>query len=137
MEEKEGLKEFFTTRDLAESLGWPTSRITEMCRAGLIKAIKVGGRWLILKEEATRVLALDPLDRKIMLVEAAINRSRLVRIVKGKASPREMFWFGLGFGRGRYAIGRLLGLWSYLAFLKAAKFFRRRRYRKERAQAKF
>ena len=129
--EGEERREAFTTRALAESLGWPTSRVTELCRAGLIKAIKERGRWLIPKEEAKRFLTLGPLDRKIMLVKAAINRSRLMRVATGRATKGEMFWFGLGFGRGRYAMGRLGTLILYLAFLKVARFLKKWCSRKE------
>jgi len=131
MEDKRAI-EVTSTRGLAEALGWPTSRVTQMCRAGQIKAYKVKGRWWIPREEAERFLSLGPIDREIMLVKAAIERSRLVRVMRGKATPSEVLWFGLGFGRGRYATMRLFLLHAYLAYLKTLKFFKARRYKRRK-----
>jgi|Deesub1362A_J573_1020465.scaffolds.fasta_scaffold03131_7 excisionase family DNA binding protein len=119
----------FTTRELADRLGWTTSQISEMCRAGLIRAVKVKGRWQIPREEGERLLAMGPLDRKILAVEASISRSRLVRIASGRATKNDWFWFGVGFGRGRYAIGRLMVLSLYLAYLKVRRAIATRRNR--------
>lgn len=119
---------YFTTRAVAERLGWNPSQVAEMCRQGLIKAVKVKGHWRIPQEEAEKLFKFGPLDLRILMVKSAIERSRMVRMAKGKATPREAFWFGLGFGRGRYAIGRLLILFVKLGFLKLLKFVRSKGY---------
>jgi len=119
----------FTTRELADRLGWTTTQISEMCRTGLIRAVKVKGRWLIPREEGKRLLAMGPLGKKILTVQAAINRSRLLRIASGRAGKNDHFWFGISFGRGRYALGRLMVLGLYLAFLKICKVIVERRDR--------
>ncbi len=118
---------FFTTRAVAERLGWKPSQVAEMCRAGLVRAVKVKGRWQIPQSEVERLSSFGPLELEILTVKAAIERSRLVRVAKGKATPREAFWFGLGFGRGRYAMGRLLALYAQLGLLKLLNLLRCKR----------
>lgn len=119
--------EYFTTRELAERLGWEASEISEMCRAGLIRAEKRRGRWWIPREEGERLLELGPLDQRILAVEAAMSRSRLARIAGGRATKSDWFWFGVGFGRGRYAMSRLMVLSFYLAYLKLKRAILARR----------
>lgn len=107
-----------TTRELAERLGWEPARVAELCRLGLIRAEKVKGQWRIPAEEAERLLVTAPVERRILEVKAAINRSRLVRAATGRATARGWFWLGVGFGRGRFALGRLIVLGLYLACLE-------------------
>lgn len=60
-------------------------------------------------------------DFQIKEVKKAINRSRAMRVTKGKATGWEMFWFGKGFGRGRYAGLRLILLLLALGMLYLIK----------------
>ena len=118
-------REWLTTRELADRLGWSPAQVAEFCRQGLIRAEKVRGRWRIPCEEAQRLIATGPIDRKILEVKAAINRSRLVRAATGRATARELFWLGVGFGRGKFALGRLTALGLYLGYLKLRRVLAR------------
>jgi len=122
------VEEYLTTKEVADRFKVSASSVSLWCRNGLIEAEKAKGRWQI---ERSVVEKLSDLDVKIMRTEAALGRKRATRIVNGKATPTEAFWFGMGFGRGRYAMGDLLIKGTYLGYLKIRRYLRERRRRKK------
>lgn len=67
----------------------------------------------------------DPVDVSIKKVKRKIANSRMVRVATGKATSWELFWFMKGFGRGKYAIGRLIVLLLTLGILYPLKLIKK------------
>ena len=110
--------EFVTTREFALKYNLKVSEVRDMCRSGYIKAFKIRGIWHIPREELNK---FSKLDLEIIKTKLALKHMRMYRVASGKATSKEYFWFGIGFGRGRFALGRIITLLLYLAFLKFAK----------------
>ena len=72
----------YSTATVAKETGYSDSRIRQMCRAGLIKAIKVPGKWLIPESEVNRIRAgvkpLPPADFSVVyqVREASTHQQR-------------------------------------------------------------
>ena len=115
---------YVTPKEFAEFLGISVNEVRAMCREGLIKAYKRMGKWNIPKSELDYFTTVGKIDLKIKRVELAIMKSRMYRVASGKATETELFWFSIGFGRGRFARSRLLLLSVYLALLKLYKSLR-------------
>jgi len=64
------------------------------------------------------------IDYQIRMVKAAFWRGRAARIAKGKASTTDYLWFGIGFGRGRYAGARYITLLFWMMILYLIKGIR-------------